>query len=518
MIQQIKPDKDFVRHIKRCRIDPAYWVDCTFESIKLSNQQRRACDELGKIVEAKLALSLGMGLTDVQKIYSKYIGIDISSGMGTGKDFWLSLMMFWLLSVFPIENNQPPHGLATANTATQLTNVLWKQASVIPSMSKKLPDGTPFLETLFVCQQKKIYRKEFNGRSYFFEGVTVNPNASSDEQARALTGRHAPYMIIALDEAAGIPDPVFENLEGTLTGRMNLLIMIYNPIKSRGYAVEAREKPDRWLSLNWNAEDTVFGDDTLDLPLQNRNRDLLKRYGRDSNTYRIRVLGLPPVATDDVFFPWEWVQNAVENGLEPDKDDPITMGVDPAAGGDNSVIVVRQGCKILGIQRFVEPDTMNFAYKVKDAYYKWDPITINVDTIGVGRGVADRLREWNLPVYYADVRRTARDKKRCRRVRDELWIVLRDKFEKGLINVPNDQELIDQLGNIKIKDYAATGVLVVPTKAQMKKDIGHSPDEADGICLTYAIPDEELLLIGVDEDELYPDEDEPLQKDSVTGY
>lgn len=517
MPQPIKPDKEFVRWLKRCRIDPAFWVDTIFPSIKLSNQQRDASDKLGKIVAAKLALSLGLELTETRRKLAELIGIDISSGMGTGKDFWLSLMIIWLLHVFPIENNQPPHGLATANTATQLTNVLWKQLSVMPSMSKKLPDGTPVLETLFVCQQKKFFRKEFNGRSFFFEAVTVNPNASSDEQARALTGRHAPYMIIALDEAAGIPDPVFENLEGTLTGRMNLLIMIYNPIKARGYAVEAREKPDRWLSINWNAEETVFGNDILDLPLQNRNRDLLRRYGRDSNTYRIRVLGLPPIATADVFFPWEWVQNAVENGLEPDENDPVIVGVDPAAGGDNSVIIVRQGNKIVDIQRFVEPDTMKFAYRVRDAAYKWDPITINVDTIGVGQGVADRLNEWKLPVHYADVRRTARDKKRCKLVRDELWIRLRDKFEKGQINIPNDQELIDQLGNIKIKDYAATGVLKVPTKAQMKKDIGHSPDEADGICLTYAIPDEELMLYGSD-DEDDDTEDTDFQRDEITGY
>jgi hypothetical protein len=492
------------------------------DNIKLSNQQKNACDELGKIIRAKLALSVGRKLEGEQKRYSEYIGINIHSGMGTGKDFWASLMMFYPLHVFPIENGQAPHGLATANTSKQLKNVLWRQASVMPAMSKKLPDGKTILDSVFTCQSEKIFRKEFDGKSFFFEAVTVSPHASSDEKAAALTGRHAPYMFIIIDEAAGVSDAVFTNLEGTLTGRVNLVIMIYNPIKSRGYAIQACDDPKRWLSLNWNAEETFFDDPKLDIPLQRNVEALLETYGRNSNAYRIRVLGLPPLMGNDMFFPWDWIQGAVNKGLEPMPDDITTMGVDPAAGGDNSVIVVRIGQRIVDIQRFTEPDTMRFVEIVVRAYYKWEPVTINVDNIGVGQGVFDRLRELKLPAYAADVRRSAYDKKRYRLVRDELWGELREKFEKGLIDIPNDQRLIDQLGSITIKDYSATGIVKIPSKAQMKRDIGYSPDEADGICLAYAVPDELLRRMNnVDEDE---EEDRKRARrkrgsgNRVTGY
>lgn len=519
--QPLSDEQQFIANVKRWRIDPAFWVECIFgDNIKLSNQQTDACNEMGKLIAAKIALSVGRELEGEQLRYSKMIGIDISSGMGLGKDFWLSLMILYFLHVFPVENGQAPRVLATANTAKQLSNVLWCQISVLPAMSKKLPNSNKtILEEVFVCQKEKIYRKEFGGNSFFAEAVTVSPHASSDEQSRALTGRHAPYMLMGLDEAAGLPDAIFENLEGTLTGRVNLIVMIYNPIRSRGYAVEARENPKRWLHMNWNAEDAVFGNPTYDIPIQNRNRDLLTRYGRESNAYRIRVLGVPPIMGTDVYFPWDWIQDAVNKGLEPDDDDVVVMGVDPAAGGDNSIIVVRHGPKIVHIERFNEPDTMRFVEKVVSAYYAWEPVSINVDCIGVGKGVYDRLLQLKLPAYSTDVRRTSRDRKRFRLVRDELWGILRDRFEKGLIDIPNDQRLVDQLGSITIKDYAYSGVMKIPTKAQMRKDIGHSPDEADGICLTYAIPDEQLLLLangGVEDDDEWGNID--LQRDSITGY
>jgi hypothetical protein len=508
--------------IKRCRIDPAFWVELTFgDAIKLSNQQKDACDLLGKIIWSKLAISVGRTLEREQKRCSEVIGMAISSGMGLGKDFWLGLMILYFLDVFPIEKGQAPRVLATANTSKQLKNVLWTQISQFPAMSKSLPDSDKtILEEKFECQSEKIYRKELKGKSFFAEAVTIPPHAASDEQAKALTGRHAPYMLMAIDEAAGMPNPVFENLEGTLTGRVNLIIMIFNPIKSRGFAIEACEKPDRWVYLNWNGEDTRFDDPSMDVPLQNNIRGLLKQYGRNSNAYRIRVLGLPPIMGADTFFDWDTIQDSIEKELDPTPDDVTVMGVDPAVGGDNCAIVVRIGQKIVYIRRFTESDTMRFAEIVAEEARIWDPWSINVDNIGVGQGVADRLRQLHFPAYDADVRRKARDRLNYKLVRDELWQTLKLKFEKGQISLPVDQRLQDQLGSITIKDYAATGKMNVPTKAQMKKDIGYSPDEADAICLTYAIPDDILVQEReYKENEPYDDEEEEeLIRCPDTGY
>jgi hypothetical protein len=512
---------NFTNNVRRWRIDPAYWVKCFFEDkIKLNNHQLKACKELGKLVAAKLALGVGRKLEGEQLRYSKCIGLDISSGMGTGKDFWVSLMMYWHHTVFPIEDGQAPHGLATANTATQLNNVLWRQASAHPALSKKMPDGTPILEKMFVHQRKKIYRSEFDGSRFFFEAVTINPNASSDEQAAALTGRHAPYMLMILDEAAGIPEPVFENLEGTLTGMMNIIIMIYNPIRSRGYAVQARNNPERWIHMNWNAEDTVFGDTKYDRPLQNNISGLLKKYGYNSNAYRIRVLGLPPLDDKDLFIPWDWVQNAVGKEFERTGNEPVIMGIDPGAGGDKTAIAIREGCTITDIYTFNTPRPSVLAEKAAEIYIKHQPDAVNLDAIGIGWGIEeiDFFKKIRKKIHLIDVREKARDRKKYKLVRDELWGTVKEKFEKGLISLPNHYELINQFGSIKVKGYTPQGGVNLPDKKSMKKDVGHSPDEADAVVLCYGVPDF-LLAKGMGEYDEEDDYDE-LENYNVgpTGY
>lgn len=516
--KKLSEQDQFKLLMKSCRRDPNNLVSLIWSDIKLSNQQSELFREMGKITIAKQKRAKGKSLTAEEKRYSEYIGINVPSGMGLGKDFAACIAGTHFLISFPKVGGSSPRVFATANTATQLKNVLWNQWAQLIPMSKKInpddPKSPTILSELLVHQSQKIFRKDDN--TSFAEAITIPPHASSDVQARSLTGRHAEYMLMILDEAAGLPEAVFTSLEGTLTGRVNLILMIYNPIKSRGYVAEACED-SRWLTLRWNGEETDFYDDTRNNSFRSRNNDLLKKYGRESNPYRIRVLGLPPIECKDVFFPWEWVQNSVNNGLEPDENDLVIMGVDPAVGGDKSVIVVRKGCKIVDILRFNEPDLTKFTYNVTAAADKWNPVTINVDSIGVGANLPSRLRELGYPAYNADVRRTARDRSRFKLVRDELWVTLRDQFEKGNINIPNDTELVDQLGCITIKDYAAKGVLTVPTKAQMKRDIGHSPDEADGICLTYAIPDDELLRR-----EYPPQEEEGKDiygnENSATGY
>jgi hypothetical protein len=520
-------EEQFKDRVRLWRKDPNHWVADTFGgNIKLSNQQSDAFTQLGKLIQTKIKLSKDEKLSEEELFYADKIGVDISSGMGTGKDFFASLAILYFLHVFPEEQGQSPHVLATANTSKQLSNVLWRQLASIPSLSVKInpddPMSSTILDELFVFQSEKVYLRPYGGKRHFAEAVTVSPHASSDEQSRALTGRHAPYMLMVLDEAAGLPEAVFTNLEGTLSGRVNLLLMIYNPIKSKGYAIDARDT-GRWVSINWNAEDTDFGNPSLDIPIKARNKDLLERYGRDSNAYRIRVLGRPPIADQDVFIPWDWVQDAVNREIEPNDEDLVIMGVDPAAGGDNSVITVRHGGKIIHLSRFNLSDTMEFTKRVMDAYYRYDPVIVNIDPIGIGKGVYDRLLQLKCRVAAIDVRRKARNKDRFDRIRDELWWTLREQFEHGIISIPNDQELIDQLANIRVKDYSLKGQMRIPTKPEMRRkdSVGGSTDEGDAICLTYAIPEITLRRTRkVDEDEARERRARRRnrKRNAVTGY
>lgn len=470
--------------IKRC-------IDDLFgENLRLSNQQEEACHELSKLIEAKIKLSQGLPMIDEEILYSKKIGVSIMSGMGSGKDFFSSIIILVFLTIF-----KDALCTCTANSAKQLKNVLWAEISRIMALSKLVDPSKPhhpkenptILEHMYEWQSERINFRPKEGKSHFAEAVTISPHASTDEQAKTLTGRHSKYMLMVIDEAAGVPEPVFENLEGTLTGTVNLILMIFNPIRSKGYAVKSQQtEKEKWVSLRWDCEETRFPDENMTRTIRARNEMMAEKYGKDSNPYRIKVKGLPPIDDNNSFIPWDWIQDAVNREIEPDSLDAKIMGVDPAAGGDNSVIVMRHGGKMdKVIRRFNMPDTMQFTGKVVQAIYDETPDVTVIDPIGIGKGVYDRLKEQGHKVMSGDVRRTATKPERFEKMRDEIAWKVRDQFEKGLISIPDDQDLIDQIGALKAKPSDSTGKLKLMSKTEMRREIGYSPDDWDALCLTY---------------------------------
>src|SRR6185369_4310094 len=69
------------------------------------------------------------------------------------------------------------------------------------------------------------------------------------------------------------------------------------------------------------------------------------------------------------------------------------LGVDPAAGGDKSAIVIKSALlqEIVFNQKL--SNTMDLVGVVMDAYRDWQADFIVVDKTGVGQGVFDRLKE-----------------------------------------------------------------------------------------------------------------------------
>lgn len=74
------------------------------------------------------------------------------------------------------------------------------------------------------------------------------------------------------------------------------------------------------------------------------------------------------------------------------------LGVDPAAGGDASAIVLKSGNlqEIVFNQKL--QDTMSLVGVIMDAYRKHEADFIVIDKTGIGQGVFDRLKEMDFPV------------------------------------------------------------------------------------------------------------------------
>jgi len=290
-------------------------------------------------------------------------------------------------------------------------------------------------------------------------------------------------MLLVADEATGLPDPVFTPLEGTLTGKLNILLLIYNPTKTRGFAIASQDDP-RFIALRWNSEES-------EIVTKSQVETYAKRYGRDSNTYRIRVLGLPPLATDDVLIPPDWITSAAERILDSMDDDPIIKGIDVGGGGDPSIICTRVGGDVTKISRNHSSDTMEVTAWACNEMDRDESTVNNIDMIGIGRGVFDRARQLGYQIFPVDSRNSAIRDDRYYNRRSEMYWNLRTAFEEGTIslyNVTDCRELFDELYAIKKKEDGKNRVQIF-RKEEIKKELGHSPNCSDALAMTYARPE-----------------------------
>lgn len=467
---------------------------------KPSNQQEEGLYWVGALAQAKLKRATGAA-TPGEIELSKKLGISIRSGHGLGKDCFSAWVSWWLLTCFGNEK-ESPRGRATAPTAPQLRSILWAEL-------RKWMDRSPLLTQIMGYQSERIYLKEKKD-TWYFEARTATVKGTLDEQGEALAGMHAPWMMFLIDEASGCPDGVFKPMEGAFTGLMNFALLIGNPTKSTGYFADSHNKyRDFWIPLHWDCEKSNLDTVLCNTGVQDYCERMAKKYGRDSNIYRIRVRGDFPVAESNVLIPYNWIETAIDREITPDENDPKLKGLDVGGGGDKTILLTRKGKLVLSLEEYDEADTMKVVgWAARNLAMDDDYNMAFVDPIGLGAGVYDRLQEMGIPnIEAVDVRRTPDDEDKFFSVRDEIAWRVREDFEKGVISIPNDEEFIGELASIRIDDKKldSKGLIKVESKKSMRDRGLESPNKFDALALTYFFGDETYKLTTAKQKKTKPD-------------
>jgi phage terminase large subunit len=303
---------------------------------------------------------------------------------------------------------------------------------------------------------------------------------SPEEQAETLAGLHEDFLLIIADEASGIPDPVFRPLESTLTRKCNLCLLLFNPTRAKGFAFETHNRDaDNWVQQHWNAEES-------DNVTKESIERYAKKYGRDSNFFKIRVLGIPPTDSEQTVIPWSWLADAVDREVMINENDKLVMSLDVGAGGDDSALVKRTGPLVSPVEVASFTEAEHLSQWTTRAALASDPKTLFVDSIGVGWGVAGSLREklkgHDIDVVEVNVATQAFNQNRFFRLRDELWWRLREEFEKGTLSLPDDPLLLGDLNTPRYEEKA--GKIKVETKKEIKARGVDSPNRADALMQT----------------------------------
>lgn len=395
----------------------------------------------------------------VDKTGSKFI--TVRSGHGTGKSTILSWTALWFGLTRP--NAKIP---ILAPTQAQIIKQL------MPEIRKWHRDLFPPFKQSVEIQSQDLKFKNGN------EAFAKTANADSPE---SVAGIHANNLLFLIDEASGIPDVIYEVLQGALTEENFIFIMTSNPTKVNGYFYNSHHKlRDQFQCLHFSSleSDNVTNDSFAKM--------IEADYGLDSDVYRVRVLGEFPQQNAAGLFPLQLIEEAMDRYKTADTTGVKSMGVDVAGFGDDSTcLAVRKGMRIEALKLFKDLDTQQVAAVAGNVAFDEHVQTVFIDAIGIGAGVFDTLKRnrGELRVVNAHAGKTALDPDTYFNKRTEMYMDLKKWLQDGGA-LPPDDLLKEELLAIDYF-YTPSGKMQLVQKKLIKEVIGRSPDRADACAFNF---------------------------------
>lgn len=413
----------------------------------------------------------------------------ISSGHGIGKTAEISWLTHWALSTF-----EDAKVILMAGTGDQL------KTKTQPEVAKWFRLGAN--ADLFEVNVQSIkVREEGHAETWRADFTTW-----SQENPQASAGAHnkGKRLVIIYEEAAGIPDIIWNTQVGALTDADTeiIWIAISQCTRSEGYFFEATHgsQRDRWKAEVIDSRE-VEGTNVEEINAE------IAIYGEDSDHVRVRYRGLYPAAGNGKFIDLNLVQQAQQRDVVIFNDEPLVAGVDLSWGGsDDTVIRFRRGLDARSIPpiKIKGEFTGNPAVireKLADVLrskYDGQPVSMMfLDNSGVGGNAGAILAglknlglgERVMGVNFGD--QAIRDQFYVLR-RDEMWGGMKDWMRDGGA-IDDDKDLAaDMQKPILIADIKQR--IKLEPKDAMKKRLAKagldsaSPDDADALALTFALP------------------------------
>lgn len=390
---------------------------------------------------------------------------------GPGKSDVAAKACCWWLDVHDIGS---AFVVTTAPTWPQVQTILWRYIRRIHNQAN-LP-GRLTLE----CQW---YMGEGAGGN---EELIAMGRKPADYNEQAFQGIHARYILIVIDESCGVPVPLWNAVLSLATNDNARILAIGNPDDPSSYFATVCKPGSGWNVITISAFDTPnFTGEPIpdwlkqDLVSPDWVADRAKDWGIDSPVYRSKVLGEFPDISDEFLITPAMLDRAYSTdlpGLEVGR-----YGCDIARMGvDKTVIYRNRGNQLRFADSWGQLDTMKTAGRIahKIDHYP-DNVPATIDSIGVGAGVVDRLKEQGFEVigFQGSERAFRPDKFKNRRA--EVYWEFRQGLEQGIYDLdPEDAKLASELTQIKWW-IDSGGRVVVESKEDMRERGVPSPDHAD---------------------------------------
>ncbi|MDR2764428.1 MAG: hypothetical protein LBB90_05295 [Tannerella sp.] len=486
-----------------------------------------------RFVNEAFGVSLDREQQEILSAVQTHQLVSVASGTARGKDFVAACSALCFLYLTPrwnrvkelIENTKVA---LTAPTDRQVKNIM------MPEISRLYHRA--YMRGLGLPGKLNAYDIRTGSEEWFLTGFKAD-----EHHQEAWSGFHAVHTMFVVTEASGIPDAIFDAIEGNLQGDSRLLI-VFNPNTSVGYAAKS-QKSERWkrfrlssltapnvierktsipgqVDYEW-VKDKVkeWCTPVSEVEVSGETDDFLfeGRWYRPEDLFRVKVLGKFPKVDEDVLVPEQWIESARERWrkFSGASSGIRRLGVDVAGmGRDSSVYCDRHGNRVLSFRKRNSggvADHMRVAGEVTDFLRTNKEAVAMIDTIGEGAGVFSRLVELGyannenkilftgkgvaLSCKYSEAAKDVKGNElkditgqySFVNMRAYLYWCVRDwlnpKNNTGAM-LPPGGTLGHEAGEIKW-NFRSDGKIAIEPKEDTKKRLGFSPDEFDALANTF---------------------------------
>jgi len=393
--------------------------------------------------------------------------IAVKSGQGPGKTAISNIIALWRVLQFP-----DAMCIITAPTMRQAKKV-W-----LAEFRRLIRQAHPILKKMIQVTKSDV---RLGGYDHPEWGIQL----ATGSKAENVQGFHEKHLTFIVDEASGVERDIIDTIKATLSNPDSLMIMIGNPnTRDCSFFDCFTRFHKEWHLFTMNAEESPITD-------KDNIRKLEEEFGRDSDVYRVRVLGEFPYMDPNCVMSSEDLWRCAEN-------DPIAavrralkvfrFGIDLARYGDaESVIYKRSGLAVIENKIFVKTDpndVIDMAFEMQRKNdWKNSECTYIVDAGGMGQGVLRSFHKSGRQVLEFHTGGTPRDSQYANKMTEAFFHVAKLSRE-GYMFLPNDYRLIQQLSS-RLYFINKKGKIILETKEEYVKRGYESPDRADAFVMCF---------------------------------
>lgn len=408
----------------------------------------------------------------------------VQSGHGIGKSLTASVAASWWVDTHPTDQTMV---VTTAPSVKQVHAILWEEI-------RKIHGQAGLAGEVQISDNWLI-----GGR---LVGFGRKPQ---DHDRDAFQGLHRKYLLVIIDEAAGIPEWLWGSARDIATGEHCRMLAIGNPTDPSSYFRRVCRPNSGWNVIKVSVFDSpnftgekvsksVSEDLTSDKYIEDAKRDL----GEGSPMWRARVEGEFPDVDEFSVIPLGWIYQAQQRWIawdeagRPLRDDwRRVVGADIARfGADKTCFAERIGDAFLTPRIMPRGDTQSTASMLSGELNGERGDIAVVDTNGVGAGVFDTLKKFGHLAMGVNVgtRTTLTDTSgqiAFYNVRAAVYWKMREALDPArnpTIMLPPDDDLASDLSTPHWKTMPG-GKIVIESKDEIRKRLNRSPDRGDAVCL-----------------------------------